>query len=62
MLAGHLHRGGYACDGGHIHHVTIRSPLSFERAFGYVEVYPDRMELVGSGEQGLPSRTLRFAR
>ena len=60
VLAGHLHRGGYACDSAHIHHVTIRSPLSFERCFGYMEAYPDRLELVGSGEEGLQSRTLRF--
>ena len=57
----HLHRGGYAIDKGGIHHVTLQSPLTFENCFGYIDAYADRLELVGCGEQGIPSRTMRFA-
>lgn len=59
VLAGHLHRGGYAVDELGVHHVTVNSPLNFDDCFGHCDVYADRIELVGSGE--LPSRTLRFA-
>jgi autotransporter-associated beta strand protein len=53
--------GGYAIDEGGIHHVTLQSPLNFENCFGYIDAYADRLELVGCGEQGIPSRTMRFA-
>lgn len=56
-VAGHLHRGGYAVDSAGIHHVTLQSPLNFERCFALVDVYTDRLELVGFGG-GIPSRTL----
>lgn len=61
VLAGHLHRGGYARDSSGIHHVTLQSPLNFERCFGYIDAFEDRLELVGCGDQGIPSRTLHFA-
>ncbi|KAL1496478.1 hypothetical protein AB1Y20_016432 [Prymnesium parvum] len=51
VFAGHLHRGGYAVDGEGVHHVTLRSPLSHDDCFGRVEVYDDRLELRGNGEQ-----------
>ena len=34
VFAGHLHRGGYAVDDEGVHHVTVRSPLSFNDCFG----------------------------
>lgn len=48
VFAGHLHGGGYALDGEGIHHVTVESPLTHDEAFGYVDVFADRLELVGS--------------
>lgn len=50
VVAGHLHRGGYALDERGIHHVTLRSPLNYRDSFGYADVYADRVEIVGSGE------------
>jgi hypothetical protein len=41
--------------------VTLQSPLNFENCFGYIDAYADRLELVGCGEQGIPSRTMHFA-
>ena len=58
VLAGHLHRGGYAVDERGVHHVTVQSPLNFEQCFGHVDVHQDRLELVGRGE--MVSRTLKF--
>ena len=58
VLSGHLHRGGYAVDGSGVHHVTLNSPLSHEDCFGYIAVFDDRLELVGSGD--MKSRTLPF--
>ncbi|TVU04558.1 hypothetical protein EJB05_47673, partial [Eragrostis curvula] len=51
-LAGHFHTGGYAVDGRGVHHRTLEAALECPPgtdAFGYVEVYPDRLRLVGSG-------------
>eukprot|EP00966_Prymnesium_polylepis_P095476 2211647-Prymnesium_polylepis.1 len=58
VFAGHLHRGGYAVDSEGVHHVTMRSPLSFDDCFGRVEVHGERLELIGNG--GQPSRTMSF--
>jgi hypothetical protein len=54
---GHDHRGGYALRGG-IHHVTLEGMVESgaEDCFGFVDVYPDRLVLRGTG--GLTSRTL----
>jgi len=60
VFAGHNHKGGYAVDECGIHHVTVQSPLTHGEAFGHVEAYDDRLELIGQG--ALPSRTLRFAK
>ena len=51
VMAGHYHRGGYAQDENGVHHVTIQSPLTHGACFGVVEVYPERLELVGLGAQ-----------
>jgi manganese-dependent ADP-ribose/CDP-alcohol diphosphatase len=58
VLAGHLHRGGYAVDCHGIHHVTLNSPLNFDECFGYIDVHATHMELVGSG--GMPSRLMEY--
>ncbi|CAO2200378.1 unnamed protein product [Urochloa humidicola] len=50
-LAGHDHRGGYAVDDHGVHHRTLEAALECPPgtdAFGRVEVYPDRLRLVGS--------------
>lgn len=50
-LAGHVHRGGYAVDGRGVHHRTLEAAVECPPgtdAFGRVEVYPDRLRLVGS--------------
>ncbi|KAL6644378.1 hypothetical protein ACP70R_015986 [Stipagrostis hirtigluma subsp. patula] len=51
FLAGHVHKGGYAVDGRGVHHRTLEAALECPPgtdAFGHVEVYPDRLRLVGS--------------
>jgi len=59
VLAGHYHNGGYVEDEG-VHHVVLPSPLHAcqeeLRAHCTVEVWEDRLELVGRGI--VPSRTL----
>ena len=50
-LAGHDHKGGYAVDDRGVHHRTLEAALECPPgtdAFGHVEVYPDRLRLVGS--------------
>ena len=42
VLAGHLHRGGYAADESGIHHVTLQSPLNYRDSFGHVDVRAPR--------------------
>ncbi|XP_054913397.1 manganese-dependent ADP-ribose/CDP-alcohol diphosphatase [Poeciliopsis prolifica] len=50
-MAGHAHSGGYCLDTG-VHHLTldgvIETPPDSD-AYAMVSVYPDRMELTGSG-------------
>ena len=58
VFAGHSHKGGYAIDHRGLHHVTVESPLTHGLSFGHVDVFEDRLELVGQG--ALPSRTLAF--
>jgi manganese-dependent ADP-ribose/CDP-alcohol diphosphatase len=60
-LAGHYHPGGYARD-GHVHHVTLEAILEApagSTAYGWMDVYPDRLVLRGHGT--LTSRTLLAA-
>lgn len=47
VIAGHLHRGGYARDDAGIHHITLPSPLNFDECYGHVDIYEDRLELAG---------------
>jgi len=50
-FAGHDHKGGHSVDSHGVHHRTLEAALECPpgtRAFGYVEVYPDRLLLVGS--------------
>jgi len=58
VFAGHSHKGGYAVDGAGLHHVTVQAPLTHGMSFGCVDVFEDRLELIGQG--ALPSRTLTF--
>ncbi|CAE8639097.1 unnamed protein product [Polarella glacialis] len=65
VMAGHFHSGGYFWDSElGIHHVTLESPLHADpedaRAHCIVEVWPDRMELLGAGI--VPSRTMPLPR
>ena len=39
VVAGHLHRGGYAVDAHGVHHVTLQSPLNF-LIYGTILKYP----------------------
>ncbi len=59
MIAGHNHRGGYARDSEGMHHVTLQSPLTHAESFGYIDVFDDRLEVVGGGG-AIPSRALPF--
>jgi hypothetical protein len=56
-ISGHDHHGGYALSRG-IHHVTLEGMVESggQDSFGFVEVYPDRLVIRGSGT--LTSRTL----
>ena len=56
---GHDHNGGYAVRNG-IHHVTFPGMVESGAATSYtiVRVFPDRIELEGTGSA--PSRTLRL--
>ena len=50
-LAGHDHKGGCSIDSHGIHHRTFEAALecpSGRDAFGYVDVYDDRLSLVGT--------------
>ncbi|XP_030939364.1 manganese-dependent ADP-ribose/CDP-alcohol diphosphatase [Quercus lobata] len=50
-LAGHDHKGGCSIDSHGIHHRTLEAALecpSGRDAFGYVDVYDDRLSLVGT--------------
>jgi hypothetical protein len=49
-------------DEGGVHHVTFQSPLNCangEQAAAVVEVYDDRIEILGQGI--VPSRSLKLA-
>lgn len=64
VIAGHDHDGGYARDSAGIHHLTLASPLECnadisEAAFAHVEVFRDRLVLVGKGK--VPSLELPFS-
>jgi manganese-dependent ADP-ribose/CDP-alcohol diphosphatase len=48
VIAGHLHRGGFAKDASGIHHLTVQSPLNFVDCYGHASVYKDRLEIVGN--------------
>ena len=62
VLCGHDHKGGYARDeGSGTHHVTFPSPLncgSSDECHATVEVYTDRLSILGRGI--VPSRELFF--
>lgn len=63
VLGGHDHAGGYCHDTNtHTHHVTLQSPLNAPvenpTAHSVVEVWPDRIEIKGSGI--VPSRVLQL--
>ncbi|KAK3129424.1 hypothetical protein QOZ80_6BG0479260 [Eleusine coracana subsp. coracana] len=50
-FAGHDHQGGYCVDSRGVHHRALEAALECPpgtSAFGRVEVYPDRLVLVGS--------------
>jgi manganese-dependent ADP-ribose/CDP-alcohol diphosphatase len=50
-FAGHDHKGGYSIDSHGVHHRTLEAALECPpgtSAFGHVEVYPDKLLLVGS--------------
>ncbi|PKU87012.1 Manganese-dependent ADP-ribose/CDP-alcohol diphosphatase [Dendrobium catenatum] len=50
-LSGHDHKGGYSVDSHGIHHRVLEAALEFppgSNAFGYVDVYHDRLSLVGT--------------
>jgi len=49
-FAGHDHKGGHSVDSHGVHHRTLEAALECPpgtSAFGHVEVYPDRLLLVG---------------
>lgn len=56
-FAGHDHVGGYGFHGG-VHHLTFNAIVEGPRknAYALVELYPDRIKIVGFGEE--PSREL----
>lgn len=52
-LAGHDHKGGYSIDSHGVHHRVLEAALECPPgtdAFGYVNVYDDRISLVGIGK------------
>ena len=60
FLAGHHHAGGEASYGG-IRHLTFQGMVEGrENRFAIVEVYADRLEILGFGTQ--PHRTMEFLR
>ena len=49
-LAGHEHRGGYSIDSHGVHHCVLIAALECppnRDAYGYIDVYEDRISLVG---------------
>ena len=59
-INGHDHNGGYAFHNG-IHHLTLPGMVESggANAFGFIDVYPDRLELRGTGT--VAGRSLKFA-
>lgn len=52
-LAGHDHKGGHSIDSNGIHHRVLEAALECPPgtdAFGYIDVYDDRMILIGTGQ------------
>uniref|UniRef100_A0A803MF77 Manganese-dependent ADP-ribose/CDP-alcohol diphosphatase n=1 Tax=Chenopodium quinoa TaxID=63459 RepID=A0A803MF77_CHEQI len=50
-LGGHEHRGGYSVDSHGVHHRVVEAALECppnSDAFGYVDVYDERISLVGT--------------
>lgn len=50
-FAGHDHKGGYAIDSRGVHHRVLEAALECppgSNAFGHVDVYHDRLSLIGS--------------
>ncbi|QCE14408.1 manganese-dependent ADP-ribose/CDP-alcohol diphosphatase-like [Vigna unguiculata] len=50
-LAGHYHKGGYSIDSHGIHHRILEAALECPlgtNAFGHIDVYDDRISLVGT--------------
>ncbi|KAE9608543.1 hypothetical protein Lal_00020897 [Lupinus albus] len=50
-LAGHNHKGGYSIDSHGVHHRVLEAALECPPgtdAFGYVDVYDDRISLIGT--------------
>ncbi|XP_020572016.1 manganese-dependent ADP-ribose/CDP-alcohol diphosphatase [Phalaenopsis equestris] len=50
-LSGHDHKGGYAVDSHGVHHRVLEAAVECppgSNAFGYVDVYHDRLTLVGA--------------
>ncbi|KAL9272801.1 Manganese-dependent ADP-ribose/CDP-alcohol diphosphatase-like protein, partial [Drosera capensis] len=50
-LAGHDHKGGYSVDSYRVHHRVFEAALECppgSDAFGYIDVYDDRISLVGT--------------
>uniref|UniRef100_A0A0E0API1 Manganese-dependent ADP-ribose/CDP-alcohol diphosphatase n=1 Tax=Oryza glumipatula TaxID=40148 RepID=A0A0E0API1_9ORYZ len=50
-FAGHDHKGGHSVDSHGVHHRTLEAALECPpgtSAFGHIEVYPDKLLLVGS--------------
>lgn len=64
-LAGHDHKGGYAVDARGVHHRTLEAALECPPgtdAFGRVDVFPDRLALVGSGRMASTGMLLSLPR
>ena len=51
VIAGHLHRGGYAQDEAGVHHLTVPSPLNYADCYGHIDVYNDRLEVRMQGDE-----------
>lgn len=52
-LAGHDHKGGYSVDRHGVHHRTFEAALECPpgtNAFGYIDVFDNRLSLVGTGK------------
>ncbi|KNA16951.1 hypothetical protein SOVF_084280 [Spinacia oleracea] len=51
-FGGHEHKGGYSIDSHGVHHRVLEAALEcppYSDAFGYIDVYDDRISLVGTG-------------